>query len=1387
MDNTQLFLPKAAVRQLGLEPNMDDKGDETKTLWFGRVWELRALIAVRYSEKMAQMNCQPLSEERKAQLDAVIRDPVKGKLLDRMAARWRGAAFRLRSGLSVLEKLQFCGLRGTLVYCHGSGGNSWDNMRICRMIAKLGVLVVVPDGFAYPKDTAMGKMRHKDLQPLKKATDKVDYWAGDLMYCSDASGEMCYSTQAEGVLADPNHFRELYERCYQLRRSELHMVIERLPHFIKVQGIYMGGTSEGAMTIARFDDQKYGSMILGRFINSFSIEYCYFTPKPEDGKLGGQLDVPTLNIIGTKDQYFGAVDSVSKIVVSDTKTGYGDKVLDGNGFPCMVEQQVSCGLVCIFEDGVHSPCNTHDNFLHPLFDVFFRRPRDIWRLDKVWGWEPMLKNLFSVTESQIKPTSRVLKVFCPKMKFPQSMSFRRVQEMHKIKGFEQKMKALKDAEDKALEEMHKQNAAMLDQVRTQVDQGKEGPAAEKPQEVKHSYYDNADMDAKSKCFYTSPDGIVSNDAPIKAPAEPTLMDNTQLFLPKAAVRQLGLEPNMDDKGDETKTLWFGRVWELRALIAVRYSEKMAQMNCQPLSEERKAQLDAVIRDPVKGKLLDRMAARWRGAAFRLRSGLSVLEKLQFCGLRGTLVYCHGSGGNSWDNMRICRMIAKLGVLVVVPDGFAYPKDTAMGKMRHKDLQPLKKATDKVDYWAGDLMYCSDASGEMCYSTQAEGVLADPNHFRELYERCYQLRRSELHMVIERLPHFIKVQGIYMGGTSEGAMTIARFDDQKYGSMILGRFINSFSIEYCYFTPKPEDGKLGGQLDVPTLNIIGTKDQYFGAVDSVSKIVVSDTKTGYGDKVLDGNGFPCMVEQQVSCGLVCIFEDGVHSPCNTHDNFLHPLFDVFFRRPRDIWRLDKVWGWEPMLKDLYRVSDSQISPASKVLKLFCHKMKYPQKLSFRRIQELSKIKGHEGQMKALKDAEDRALAEMHKENAAMLDGVRTQLEQQKSETTTKKIVKKVNFYEGADKKAKALAGTDVPPPPAPVDCIFKQEMDEWWQAHRENLRSRITERDFIQGEDDEKMANCLVKFMDRGISSARWMAKADPRLKPVADRDDYVEVYAAKLGARTDVPTDNLWNLKCRAEKCIEDGIKMSASNPTLQSFLRTILENKECLSWSQGSFGPTVFTAQFLGTYANAMLSGPLYEHAERHWGRSYFSGPRPLECGIFYIDPAVEYPLHYHQELEAYFILAGETRFVWEIEGKLVTMDRKQGEWHFNYPNTPHAITTPHRTPHLSLWFREGGPGQKANNMFGPKWIGCADGLHMMDEHDIDGVPDAKDIANDDNTMIGSLGCAGGSVFLKDTDKFLRTLTPAQFDYLKNDPNCMGSIDSLLTPERYKDLPKAS
>jgi len=515
--------------------------------------------------------------------------------------------------------------------------------------------------------------------------------------------------------------------------------------------------------------------------------------------------------------------------------------------------------------------------------------------------------------------------------------------------------------------------------------------------------------------------LIRNDFPISPPEEPTLMDNTQLFLPKSAVGALGLEPNMDDKGDQKKELWFGRVWELRALIAERYSRKLAGKRQETLTLKKKMELDQACNDPKSRKLLVKMAARWRGAAFRLRCGLAVLEKIRYCGLRGTLVYCHGSGGNSWDNMRICRMICKLGVLVIVPDGFAYPKNTPMGAMRHKDLLPLHKATDNVDYWEGDLMYCSDSSGDLAYSTKASAVLQDPKKFREMYERSYQLRRSELHFIIERLPHFIQVEGIFIGGTSEGAMTVTRFDDQRYGSMILGRFINSFSIEYCYFTPRPEDGRIGGQLEVPTLNIIGTKDQFFGPVDSVAKIVVMDKNTGYGDEVLDGNGYPCLVEQKVSCGLVCLFEDGVHSPCETHDNFLHPLFDVFFRRPHDIWRLNEIWKRSPRLKDLIQLAQSSVTHESKVVQVFCPKMKFPQKMSRQRVEELSQMKkGFTKQVSDLAAQEKAAFEKEQRDTQKMLDELRQQSRKQGGtgfETKLKKN-KKGSFYDNDKPLTKA---------------------------------------------------------------------------------------------------------------------------------------------------------------------------------------------------------------------------------------------------------------------------------------------------------------------------------------------------------------------------------
>lgn len=221
------------------------------------------------------------------------------------------------------------------------------------------------------------------------------------------------------------------------------------------------------MTVARFDDHRYGERVIGRFINSFSVEYCYFTPTEDAGDLGGQIDVPTVNIIGTKDQYFGPEDSVAKIVAEDNTTGYGDKNLTGNAYNTFVRQNLSCALVCVLEDGVHSPCNTHDNFLRELLDTFYTRPGSIWDLDQIWDEDPGLNELIEVrqTTEHDDTKANVVQVFVPRMKFPQHMSREDVDAMRKFADWQDKVAAQLEAEAATIAAEQQEAKDMLDSVR----------------------------------------------------------------------------------------------------------------------------------------------------------------------------------------------------------------------------------------------------------------------------------------------------------------------------------------------------------------------------------------------------------------------------------------------------------------------------------------------------------------------------------------------------------------------------------------------------------------------------------------------------------------------------------------------------------------------------------------------------------------------------------------------------------------------------------------------------------------------------------------------------------------------------------------------------------
>lgn len=230
------------------------------------------------------------------------------------------------------------------------------------------------------------------------------------------------------------------------------------------------------MTIARFDDQRYGRMVLGRFINSFSVEYCYFTPVPEAAEIGGQLNVPTLNIIGDADEYFGPVDSVASIVASDKEHGYGDSALTGNAFKTFVRQGMKVGLVTVLTGGMHGPCSTHDNFLRQLFETFFARPGDICYLKDIWSVDYTRSHLVanveqSTLDDEVKYRTdkwyvRVVQMKVPKMRQPQSLSLKKVEAIRLAKASQTAQLDAQLAEQEArLEADRLQHKVMLDGIR----------------------------------------------------------------------------------------------------------------------------------------------------------------------------------------------------------------------------------------------------------------------------------------------------------------------------------------------------------------------------------------------------------------------------------------------------------------------------------------------------------------------------------------------------------------------------------------------------------------------------------------------------------------------------------------------------------------------------------------------------------------------------------------------------------------------------------------------------------------------------------------------------------------------------------------------------------
>ena len=202
------------------------------------------------------------------------------------------------------------------------------------------------------------------------------------------------------------------------------------------------------------------------------------------------------------------------------------------------------------------------------------------------------------------------------------------------------------------------------------------------------------------------------------------------------------------------------------------------------------------------------------------------------------------------------------------------------------------------------------------------------------EKVFQARSNELHYLLKRFPAAAKVLGVTLMGTSEGAMSVSRFDDRPYGKLITARIISSFACEYCYFTPTVEASNLGGQLDVPTLNIIGTRDEFFGPPaggdwpGSIASKIAADKTNGWGETPT-GNAYASFLRQGVRTGLVVTFVDAEHDATATADNAIRDVLVSFLAAPLRCTELLNQWEETQYLMENTTVMRRCVADASEI--------------------------------------------------------------------------------------------------------------------------------------------------------------------------------------------------------------------------------------------------------------------------------------------------------------------------------------------------------------------------------------------------------------------------------------------------------------------------
>ena len=205
--------------------------------------------------------------------------------------------------------------RKVCFFMHGTSGFSKNCINYMKILHALGFTIVAPDHNAY----------HHYLCNIHKSHK----------YC----GRHLHFNTTESF-AKKN--KDLYDYVAKFRKCELESCIKIFKHFVDLKKSIALGVSEGAIAVslARIP-------VHAKFICSYSIERNYFTRKFPGIQISKNQRI--IQIIGTKDQYFGATDSIS--------ANLSPRIL-GNGIKTFKKHQIQNYTIYLLKNQQHSLLQT---------------------------------------------------------------------------------------------------------------------------------------------------------------------------------------------------------------------------------------------------------------------------------------------------------------------------------------------------------------------------------------------------------------------------------------------------------------------------------------------------------------------------------------------------------------------------------------------------------------------------------------------------------------------------------------------------------------------------------------------------------------------------------------------------------------------------------------------------------------------------------------------------------------------------------------------------------------------------------------------------------------------------------------------------------------------